>query len=124
MKDLLISKTKRTPEILFKTNGELSISGSSMAEDVATFYKPVLEWLNEFNSFAPEKISLKIDMDYLSTASTRIALEILRTINDLKRSDVNIIWAYEAEDSDMLEQGELFQTSIKRKFEFLEKKIM
>lgn len=124
MKDLLISKTKRTPEILFKTNGELSISGSSMAEDVAKFYKPVLEWLNEFNSFAPEKISLKIDMDYLSTASTRIALEILRTINDLKRSDVNIIWAYEAEDSDMLEQGELFQTSIKRKFEFLEKKIM
>lgn len=124
MKDLLISKTKRTPEILFKTNGELSISGSSMAEDVVKFYKPVLAWLNEFNSLAPEKISFKIDMDYLSTASTRIALEILRIINDLKRSDINIIWTYEAEDSDMLEQGELFQTSIKRKFEFIEKKIM
>lgn len=121
MKDLLIASTKRTPEILFKTNGELSITGSSMAEDVVKFYKPVLEWLNIFNSFAHEQISLKIDMDYLSTASTRIALEILRMINDLKSSKITIVWKYEAEDTDMLEQGELFQTSIKRQFEFLEK---
>jgi uncharacterized Fe-S radical SAM superfamily protein PflX len=121
MKNLVITKTKRTPEIIFKTSGELMIKGRSLPEDVISFYKPVLTWLEEFKLTAPKKITLSIDFSYLSTSTARIALEILRTITSIENSNTTINWMYEEEDTDMREQGEILQTSVKKSFEFLEK---
>lgn len=121
IKNLVITKTKRTPEIIFKTSGELMIKGRSLPEDVINFYKPVLTWLEEFKLTAPEKVTLTIDLSYLSTSTARIALEILRTITSIENCNATINWMYEEEDADMREQGEILQSSIKRQFEFLEK---
>ncbi len=121
MKNLVITKTKRTPEIIFKTSGELMIKGRSLPEDVINFYKPVLDWLEEFKSTKPEKVTLTIDLSYLSTSTARIALEILRTITSIENCNTTINWLYEEEDNDMREQGEILQSSIKKSFEFLEK---
>jgi uncharacterized Fe-S radical SAM superfamily protein PflX len=121
IKNLVITKTKRTPEIIFKTSGELIIKGRSLPEDVINFYKPVLNWLEEFNLEAPEKITLTIDFAYLSTSTARITLEALRIITSFENTKTTIIWMYEEEDADMREQGEILQSSIKKPFEFLEK---
>jgi uncharacterized Fe-S radical SAM superfamily protein PflX len=123
MKNLVITKTKRTPEIIFNTSGELTIKGRSLPEDVIHFYKPVLNWLEEFKLTAPEKITLTIDLSYLSTSTARIALEILRTITSIENCNTTINWMYEEEDADMREQGEILQSSIKKQFEFLEKQL-
>lgn len=121
MKDLFILPTKRTPEILFKQNGEFIIRGSSFPEDVAQFYNPVINWLNEFKLSAPPSISLIIDVDYLNTSSLRNVFSVLKTINSLKSTNVAITWIYEKEDDDMFEQGEIFQSSLKMPFIFIEK---
>ena len=123
MKNLVITKTKKTPEIIFKTSGELMIKGRSLPEDVISFYKPVLTWLEDFKLTSPEKITLSIDFSYLSTSTARITLEIIRTINSIENSNTTINWMYEEEDTDMREQGEILQTSVKKSFEFLEKKL-
>jgi uncharacterized Fe-S radical SAM superfamily protein PflX len=124
MKNLVITKTKKTPEIIFKTSGELMIKGRSLPEDVISFYKPVLTWLEDFKLTSPEKITLSIDFSYLSTSTARITLEIIRTITSIENSNATINWMYEEEDTDMREQGEILQTSVKKSFEFLEKKII
>jgi uncharacterized Fe-S radical SAM superfamily protein PflX len=124
MKNLVITKTKKTPEIIFKTSGELMIKGRSLPEDVISFYKPVLTWLEDFKLTSPKKITLSIDFSYLSTSTARITLEIIRTITSIENSNTTINWMYEEEDTDMREQGEILQTSVKKSFEFLEKKII
>jgi hypothetical protein len=121
MKDLVIISTKRTPEIIFKHIGELRISGSSLPEDVAHFYNPVLEWLEKFQSSAPTKISLTIDVDYLNTSSARNVFSILKKLQKLHSSKISVIWIYEQDDDDMLEQGEIFESSINLPFTFIEK---
>jgi len=123
MKNLVISKTKRTPSINFNTSGELMIKGRSLPEDVINFYKPVLNWLEEFKLTAPKKITLTIDFSYLSTSTVRIALEALRIITSIENCKTTIIWMYEEDDIDMKEQGEILQSSIKTPFEFLEKQL-
>ncbi|MDP3555721.1 MAG: DUF1987 domain-containing protein [Bacteroidota bacterium] len=123
MKKLLISKTKRTPEIIFTTSGDLSIIGSSLPEDAKNFYEPILFWLEEFKQTFPKKISLTIDLEYISTSSTLIILDILKTVNNPINCEVNIVWVYEEEDIDMKEHGEILQSSIKRNFEFVKKQI-
>lgn len=123
MKNLVITKTKRTPSINFNTSGELMIKGRSLPEDVINFYKPVLNWLEEFKLIAPKKITLTIDFSYLSTSTVRIALEALRIITSTENCKTTIIWMYEEDDIDMKEQGEILQSSIKTPFEFLEKQL-
>ena len=74
----------------------------------------------EFKLTAPEKVTFTIDLSYLSTFSARIALEITSPEN----CQTTINWMYEEEDTDMREQGEILQSSIKKQFKFLEKQLI
>ena len=63
------------------------------------------------------------DLEHVNTSSTRIILQILRTLNGFKKGKGNltIVWNYDKEDKDMLEQGETLQQILDRPFEFIEK---
>ena len=45
MDNLLISSTKRTPEVSFTLDGRLKISGRSIPEDPSKFYDQLYEWI-------------------------------------------------------------------------------
>ncbi len=123
MKNLVIASTKKTPEIIFKTNGDLMISGNSLPADINKFYDPILEWLEELKIKSPPKISISFELDHVNTSSTRMMLQILRKLSKIANGKKNfqIIWLYDPEDSDMLEQGEAMQEILKRTFEFVAK---
>jgi hypothetical protein len=123
MKNLVIASTKKTPEIIFKTNGDLMISGNSLPTNIDSFYQPIIGWIEELIATSPKKISIAFDLEHVNTSSTRIILQILRTLNGFKKGKGNltIVWNYDNEDKDMLEQGETLQQIINRPFEFIEK---
>jgi hypothetical protein len=121
MKNLVIASTKKTPEIIFKASGELMITGSSLPANFAGFYQPILEWLEEFKESSPKKISISFELEHVNTSSTRIILQILRLLNGVNKgkNNLTVIWKYDHDDSDMLEQGEALQEILDRKFEFV-----
>jgi len=123
MKNLVIASTKKTPEIIFKTNGDLMISGSSLPANIDVFYQPILTWIEELIASSPKKITIAFDLEHINTSSTRMLLQILRMLNGKKKDKGNltIIWNYDFEDKDMLEQGETLQQVINRPFEFVKK---
>lgn len=124
MKNLVIPATKKTPEIIFIATGELlMISGSSFPENVNKFYQPIIDWLEDFKKTKPSKINLTFDLENVNTSSTRIFLQILRLIIEINKDKkaLRIVWKYEPEDSDMLEQGETLEKILKRTFDFVEK---
>ena len=124
MKDLIIMPTRRTPEIIFKANGDLLLNGSSFPEDVPYFFQPIFEWLEEFRSTAPPKVFLTIDADYLNTRSTRDVLKILDILKSLPSSEIIIEWVFEEEDEDMFEHGQILQEVSKLPFVFVEKALV
>jgi len=120
MKNLVIASTKKTPEIIFKTNGDLTISGNSLPADINKFYDPILDWLDELKARSPSKITITFELEHVNTSSTRMILQILRKLSKIAngKKNLRVVWSYDEEDNDMLEQGEAIQEIINRPFEF------
>jgi hypothetical protein len=90
MKNLVIASTKKTPEIIFKTNGDLMISGNSLPTNIDSFYQPIINWIEELIATSPKKISIAFDLEHVNTSSTRMILQILRTLNGFKKGKGNV----------------------------------
>jgi hypothetical protein len=123
MNNFLVIATKKSPEIILIADGILMIKGSSHPVDVTDFYKPVFNWLGEFKKDAKDDVRLTLDLDYIDTPSTRVILELLKTVIEFAsdKTKVKITWKYEHEDHDMLEQGKIYETKAAYPFEFIEK---
>ena len=121
MKNLVIASTKKTPEIIFRTTGDLMITGSSLPGDINKFYDPLLAWLGELKKTSLQKITITFELEHVNTSSTRMFLQILRLLSKIVngKKKLTVIWVYDSDDTDMLEQGEALQEIINKPFEFI-----
>jgi hypothetical protein len=122
MRDLIIEPTRKTPEIVFKCNGELYLNGISLPQNVIDFFMPVFSWLEELKAHSPQRIRFVIDLVYLDTSSTKAILSMLKVLKKMVpgEDDLEIVWKYEHGDMDMLDQGEVLQRTTKIPFRFEE----
>jgi hypothetical protein len=122
MENLIIPFKKRSPQIEFKTTGDLSILGNCFPEDPKSFFVPITEWLTEFKAVHTGEVNLSIDLNYVNTSSVKILLELIQNLTGNFKSKVKINWIYEIEDEDMLEVGEDLEKVSEFKFNFQSKK--
>lgn len=110
MENLLISSTKRTPEVEFSTEGRLKISGRSIPEDPSKFYDQLFEWTFFYCQEAKDATTLDISLEYFNSGSSKALLHILRALADLtkKGKQLSINWYYEEGDDNVLERGEYY----------------
>ncbi len=125
MKNYLVNAEKKTPEVVLLTSGELMITGNSRPEDAKHFYTPVFNWIEEFRKTDPAKINLTLDLDYINSVSIRIILNILETLKGVvkDKKQFKVIWKYDANDSDMMDQGKILEKTLGHSFEFVEKPV-
>ncbi len=121
MTDLIIPYKKRSPQIDFKTSGELSILGNCFPENPKVFFESILKWVEEFKTNHKGEVNLTIDLNYVNTSSIKILLELIQTITGNFKSKAKINWIYEIEDEDMLEVGEDLEKVTEFKFNFQSK---
>jgi hypothetical protein len=122
MENLALDHKKRTPQIIFKTSGELSILGNCFPEDPKLFFMPINAWMEEFRSFHQGEVSLTIDLNYVNTSSIKILLDLIQSIKANFKSKTKITWIYEIEDEDMLSVGEDLEKIAEFKFNFQSKR--
>jgi len=120
MENLFIPKTNKTPEVNFQLDGSMTMTGVSIPENVLSFYQPIIDWLQNFESENLNSVCLTLTLDYLNTSSLRILLDILEIIDNYKNKGATIkfIWKYEADDDDLLELGQDIELSGRIKFEY------
>ena len=123
MNNLQIKPSQESPTIVFDASGDFLIEGISLVPNVHSFYKPVFDWLEEFEKNLPPKITIKLEFEYLNTASIHTVVTILKRLVTYKDKgvDVTIVWCYAADDEDLLENGQNFQNYVNYNFEFLPK---
>ena len=122
MEDLNLEKSKMTPEIKLESNGMLSIMGRSLPEDVAAFYDPVSQWLQEYSKRPAKQTSLKLFFEYYNSSTARRITEIIFDLEDLMNNghEVKVIWCYKKGDSIMKENGEEIKSVSQLAFELEE----
>ena len=121
MNDFYLEATPKTPRLHFeRETGEFEISGRSIPENSIEFYKPVINWLDNYIESPHTETLLVIKLEYFNTSSSKCLVEILRRLERLNHSHkVEVKWCYEEEDEDMQESGEDFKEIIKLPIEMV-----
>jgi hypothetical protein len=117
MKVLNIKGAEDTPSVfLDKTNGIFEISGRSLPEDAAEFYKPISEWVELYGKEPNAKTEFVFKLEYFNTASSKLIQDLLTALDDIQ--NVTIIWYFHEDDESMEESGQEFSELINSPFEF------
>ncbi len=115
MNEFFLESTPKTPKLRFsRETGDFEISGRSIPENSIEFYKPVINWLDNYIADPHPTTMLVIKLEYFNTSSSKCLVEILRRLERLNSTHkVEVKWCYEEEDEDMQESGEDFKEIIK-----------
>lgn len=123
MESISITGTPKTPTVLLDAEkGTVEITGRSIPENSIEFYKPVIDWLEEYHS-SPTKITeVNVRLEYFNTSSSKCILDVFKKLEAIYKSgnEVVINWYYEEDDEDMLEAGEDYQSIIRIPFKMIE----
>jgi hypothetical protein len=122
MDPISIIGTPKTPTVTFEANGKLEIKGRSIPENSVEFYKPLVDWLEQYLSSPAPLTEVSIKLEYFNTSSSKCILDVFKKLEAIYKSgnDVVILWHYEEDDEDMLEAGEDYQSIIKVPFKMVE----
>jgi hypothetical protein len=126
MEPLIYEGAEDTPKVsLDADSGKLEFSGNSLPENAVQFYKPVFEWLDEYVKSPSKLTSISFKMNYFNSASSKIIMDLLDTvvkINQNTGNQIEVIWGYYEDDSDMLDAGKEYSELVETPFQYLELK--
>jgi hypothetical protein len=116
MENFILKGTDDTPTIYFsKTEDKFLLEGRSLPEDVNKFYKPFIQWLNEYGKSPNPESIIEMKFEYFNTASSKILLDIFTKLDEIasdKNVSIKINWYYDKHDDDMKDAGEEFAAFI------------
>jgi len=123
MEPLIIEGTPKTPTVNFNAEtGVVEIKGRSIPENSVEFYKPLVDWLEEYKANPAAKTQVNIQLEYFNTSSSKCILDVFKKLEAIHKAknDVEINWYYEEDDEDMLEAGEDYESIIRIPFKMIE----
>ncbi len=103
-------------------SGTFEIYGRSCPENAILFYKPILEWLDEYKNHPLEKTVFEFRLKYYNTSSSKVFYAILSKLDGIyeKGYDVFVKWSYPAQDEALLDAAEDFRSLISVPMEITE----
>lgn len=122
MEILNIEGSPKTPTVeLNPASGVLDIKGRSIPENSIEFYRPIVEWLDEYAKAPAATTAFNVKLEYFNTASSKCILDVFKKLEILKKNNADVVinWYYEEDDEDMLEAGEDYASIIKVPFKML-----
>jgi len=123
MEPISIDGTAKTPTVKFNSEkGVIEIKGRSIPENSVEFYKPLVDWLEEYKKSPLPKTMVKIQLEYFNTSSSKCILDVFKKLEAIHKgkNEVEINWYYEEDDEDMLEAGEDYESIIRVPFKMIE----
>ncbi len=108
MQDLTIKQTSSTPGVYLNgSTGKIEFYGKSLPEDVHGFFKPIINWINEYLENPGVDTRVICKMEYINTASSKLMLDILCRLKELnlKGKKTSVEWYYDEDDEDLYDTG-------------------
>ena len=123
MESITVEGTPKTPTVNFNADtGIIEVKGRSIPENSIEFYRPLVEWLEEYSKNPQKLTTVNIQLEYFNTSSSKCILDVFKKLESIKkaRNEVIINWYYEEDDEDMLEAGEDYESIIRIPFKMIE----
>lgn len=119
---LIIESSEVTPEIILDKDSNVFIfRGKSLPENPLAFYKPVLQWIDEYAMQTNPETQVNFMMIYFNTSSSKIFLDIMKKFEIINRSGSRCVinWYYKEDDEEILEAGEIYSERVNLPFNIL-----
>jgi len=109
--------SKLIPSIDFNPeSGEFKVSGRmvSVAGEGYEYFKPLMEWVNQYALNPAKKTTVDVDLEYCSSGGIMILYQIFKILDVVYKqgNEVETVWHYYLEDEDIEEKGSQFQDLI------------
>lgn len=88
--------------------GVLRISGRSIPENAREFYRPMIDWVEEYSSSPKSNTILEICLEYFNTSSSKALFDLFKAAENMHqngKSKVVVKWKYENDDWEMRDAG-------------------
>jgi hypothetical protein len=122
MSTFKIEPTLTTLDVsLDDATGTLSFAGRSLPENSAVFFKPIMDWVENYSKAPKPKTTCNFRLEYFNSASRKCVVDVLRVLDDIhkKGNTVTITWNYDEGDDNMKETGEEYEALFSMPFEFV-----
>lgn len=115
MEKFVKNPSPKTPHIDFDPEtGNFLLEGRSIPENSLEYYRPLVEWIEDYVKHPQPSTVLTVNLEYFNTSTSKCLVEIFRKLELInKNSEVKILWHYEEEDEDMMESGEDFKKIVR-----------
>jgi len=102
-------------------NNRFVLTGKSCPENVVEFYKPMMDWLDEYKENPLDKTVFEFSLEYYNTASSKILFVIMQKLEAVQEmgKEVLIKWFYPEDDEALEEAGEEYDDLIELDFELI-----
>ena len=81
MEPISIEGTAKTPTVKFNSDqGIIEIKGRSIPENTVEFYKPLVDWLEEYKAGPLPKTTVNIQLEYFNTSSSKCILDVFKKL--------------------------------------------
>ena len=121
MEPLKIPSAINSMEIsLNAETGKLSFTGRSYPENSILFFKPVIEWMEQYITAPAGKTECSFTIEYFNSASRKCIINIFRILSSIhkKGHPITIIWNFESDDESIKEIGEEYKNLFGFDFQF------
>ena len=118
-----IEGTPKTPNVVMDSAaGKLLLEGRSIPENSIEFYKPLIDWIDNYTVSALDHTEIFMKLEYFNTSSSKCILDVFKKLENIKKSGKQVVvkWYYECDDEDMLEAGEDYEAILDLPFEMIE----
>ena len=108
MNDLIIDKTKETPEINFNpSTGVLKITGRAYSNDIYQFYNGFIVWVDQYLMNPKEKTTIEIQIEYCNTIFNKLLIKLFEKSKTVleKNKQLVIVWRYEKGDKESADEA-------------------
>jgi len=102
-------KTATTPYILIDEEKEyVRFLGRCYLEDILGFFKEINEWLGEYLSSSPAKLTFDCELEYFNSSTTKLLYNMLRVMDKAAAGgvDVTVNWIAAEDNNMVIECGE------------------
>lgn len=110
-----------TPKAVFdKSTYTYSIVGNSYMENCIDFYKPIKEFVENYESNGYNELNLLFHYNLLNSSSSVYLAQIILNAAKLVNKDinVNIEWMYDINDEELFELGQKLENLSKLPFKY------
>ena len=83
MEDLILEGSAKTPVVELKGNGELLLKGRSIPENSIEFYKPIIDWIDNYSQSVNDQTVLSVQLEYFNTSSSKCILDVFKKLESL-----------------------------------------